>query len=57
MASKSAITLEHPYAADLVPPLTPELYRPKLHELAFLKEAICQDEEELRQRIEDVQKE
>ncbi|KZV63372.1 hypothetical protein PENSPDRAFT_669731 [Peniophora sp. CONT] len=44
------------FAENLIPPLDPDLFRPSPEALPFLKKTISHDEEEIRARVQDVQK-
>lgn len=52
----SEIHLEKEVEPSLVPPLDPSLFRPSKAELEFLHQVISADDEEMRERVMEVQR-
>ena len=57
MAQQPTVNPQKAIPKDLITPLDPQLYDPTPEALAFLKKTITSDENELRARVEEVQKE
>lgn len=59
LTSMAATTVAREYSVttDLIPPLDPSRFKPTQQELEFLKSTISDDEDMIRERVLEVQRE